>query len=187
MAETVQDLNAPFADVYRALDLRQQRKAMKGAMRREGNRLKRQATASLSASGISQGSGGRALSRGIYTRVYPDRYGLGFMVSVKPHRGNNRKGIHINRHGRMKPVLMWAEDGTRPRRAGRRLSSFSSLSKISGKKVRNYIRGGHSTGRMKRYAFMAKAENQQGQAVESSLFATFQQNLDKAARKLGLT
>ena len=175
----------PFGDVYKALDLRSQRKAMKSAMRREGNRLKKTAATNLQTSGIGQGTT-RNLSRGIYTRVYPDRYGAGFMVSVKPHRGNNVKGIHTNRKGNMKPVLMWAEDGTRNRRTGRRKLSFFSKSRISGKRIRNYIRGGHSTGRMKRYAFMAKTEMQEETSVENNLFTTFQANLDKAARKQGL-
>lgn len=185
MDSTVTDLQNPFGDVHKALDLKAQRKAMKSAMRREGNRLKKAAAASLQASGIGQGTP-RNLSKGIYARVYPDRYGAGFMVSVKPHRGNNRKGIHTNRQGRMKPVLMWAEDGTRDRRAGRRKISFFSKSRITGKRIRNYIRGGHNTGRMKRYAFMAKTERQEGTSVENNLFSTFQANLDKAARKQGL-
>lgn len=185
MDSTVTDLKNPFGDVYNALDLKVQRKAMKSAMRREGNRLKRTASANLQASGIGQGTS-RNLSKGIYTRVYPDRYGAGFMVSVKPHRGNNVKGIHTNRKGIMKPVLMWAEDGTRSRKTGRRKLSFFSKSRITGKRIRNYIRGGHSTGRMKRYAFMAKTERQEETSVENNLFGTFQANLDKAARKQGL-
>lgn len=41
MKETVTDINKPFADVYKALDVKDQRKAMRSAMRREGNRLKK--------------------------------------------------------------------------------------------------------------------------------------------------
>ena len=41
MKETVTDINKPFADVFKALDQKTQRKAMKSAMRREGNRLKK--------------------------------------------------------------------------------------------------------------------------------------------------
>ena len=40
MKETVTDINKPFADVYKALDVIDLRKAMRSAMRREGNRLK---------------------------------------------------------------------------------------------------------------------------------------------------
>ena len=43
MNQTVSDIKRPFLDVYKALDVKTQRKAMKGAMRREGNRLKKAA------------------------------------------------------------------------------------------------------------------------------------------------
>ena len=101
MNQTVSDIKRPFLDVYKALDTKTQRKAMKGAMRREGNRLKKAAVANLSSSGIGKGTK-RSLSSGIYVRTYPDRYGLGFMVSVKPH--GKRKGIHMNRQSKEKPV-----------------------------------------------------------------------------------
>lgn len=183
MNETVTDLSKPFADVYKALDMKSQRKAMRSAMRREGNILKKAAVTNLRASGIGQGTR-RSLSTGIYVRTYPDRYGLGFMVSVKPH--GSRKGVHQNRQGKDKPVLMWAEDGTRLRRSGRRISSFFGRSRFTGKSIRQYMRGGASRGRMRRYAFLAETEQQTGASVEGNLFTAFQNNLEKAARKQGL-
>ncbi len=183
MNETVTDLNKPFAEVFKALDMKSQRKAMRSAMRREGNRLKKVAITNLGQSGIGAGTR-RSLSTGIYVRTYPDRYGLGFMVSVKPH--GRRKGIHLTRANKEKPVLMWAEDGTRLRRTGRRISSFFSKSRFTGKAVRQYLRGGSYRGKMKRYAFLAKTEEQTGASVEANLFQTFQSNLEKSARKQGL-
>lgn len=183
MSETVTDLNAPFADVYKALNVKDQRKALRSSMRKEGNRLKKIAVSNLSQSGIGQGTR-RSLSSGIYVRTYPDRYGLGFMVSVKPH--GKRKGIHLNRQNREKPVLMWAEDGTRFRRVGRRVASFFGKSRFTGKKVRQYLRGGASRGKMQRYAFLAKTEQQTGDSVETNLFENLQKNVEKAARKQGL-
>ncbi len=183
MEETVTDLNRPFADVYKALDQTTHRKAMRSAMRREGNALKKAAVSNLGQSGIGGGTK-RSLSSGIYVRTYPDRYGLGFMVSVKPH--GKRKGIHLNRQGREKPVLMWAEDGTRLRHVGRRISSVFGKSRFTGKKIRQYVRGGASRGKMKRYAFLAKTEQQTGASVEGNLFTSFQRSLERAARKQGL-
>lgn len=183
MKETVTDINKPFADVYKALDVKEQRKAMRSAMRREGNRLKKAAVSNLGQSGIGSGTK-RSLSSGIYVRTYPDRYGLGFMVSVKPH--GRRKGIHLNRQNMEKPVLMWAEDGTRQRHVGRRISSFFGKSRFTGKKIRQYLRGGGSRGKMKRYAFLAKTEQQTTDSVETNLFNNLQNNVEKAARKQGL-
>lgn len=117
-------------------------------------------------------------------RTYPDRYGLGFMVSVKPH--GKRKGIHLNRQSKEKPVLMWAEDGTRYRKAGRRISSFFGKSRFTGKKIRQYVRGGANRGKMKRYAFLAKTEQQTADSVETNLFNNLQDNIERAARKQGL-
>ena len=65
MKETVTDINKPFADVYKALDVKDQRKAMRSAMRREGNRLKKAAVSNLGQSGIGRGTK-RSLSSGIY-------------------------------------------------------------------------------------------------------------------------
>ena len=179
----VTDLNRPFADVYKALDPKAQRKAMKSAMCREGNRLKKVAVSNLGQSGIGQGTK-RSLSSGIYVRTYPDRYGLGFMVSVKPH--GKRKGIHLNRRNLEKPVLMWAEDGTRLRHVGRRISSFFGKSRFTGKKIRQYLRGGASRGKMGRYAYLAKTEEQTADSVENNLFNDLQKNVERAARKQGL-
>ena len=184
MKETVTDINKPFADVYKALDVKDQRKAMRSAMRREGNRLKKAAVSNLGQSGIGSGTK-RSLSKGIYLRVYPEnKCGLGFMVSVKPH--GRRKGIHLNRQNKEKPVLMWAEDGTRQRRVGRRISSFFGKSRFTGKKIRQYLRGGARRGKMKRYAFLAKTEQQTADSVETNLFNNLQDNVEEAARKQGL-
>lgn len=184
MKETVTDLKKPFASVYKALDPKDQRKAMRSAMRREGNRLKKAAVSNLEQSGIGQGTK-RSLSKGIYLRVYPEnKCGLGFMVSVKPH--GRRKGIHLNRQNKEKPVLMWAEDGTSLRHVGRRIFSFFGKSRFTGKKIRQYLRGGASRGKMKRYAYLAKTEQQTADSVETNLFNDLQKNVEGAARKQGL-
>lgn len=179
----VTDLDRPFAEVYRALDAKTQRRAMKSAMRREGNRLKKLAVSHLAGSGIGQGTR-RSLSTGIYVRTYPDRYGMGFMVSVKPH--GRRKGVHLNRQGMEKPVLMWAEEGTRMRRAGRRAGSFFGRSRFTGKKVRQYLRSGASRGRMRGYHFLSKTEQETAESVETNLFNNLSTNLERAARRQGL-
>lgn len=183
MAESVRDIEKPFGEVFQALDEKTQRKALRSAMRKEGNRLKKAAIAKLDSKDIGKGTR-RSLSSGIYLRVYPASYGLGFMVSVKPH--GKRKGIHFNRQGREKPVLMWAEDGTKGRRCGRRISSIFGKSRFSGKKIRHYLRGGAWRGRMRAYGFIADTESQDGDNVENNLFDNLQKNVEKQARKCGL-
>lgn len=163
-------LEGPFSGVLQALDLKAQRKAMRGAMRREGNMLKKRASANLSASGIGQGTR-RRLSRGIRMRVYPEKYGAGFMLSVRPRK---KQGYHLNRSGLEKPVLLWAEEGTGYRKT-------KTATRVFARKRR-----GHPTGRMRRYGFMRKTEEQSARAVENDLFGEFRKNLERAARKKGL-
>lgn len=81
---------------------------------------------------------------------------------------------------------MWAEDGTRQRHVGRRISSFFGKSRFTGKKIRQYLRGGASRGKMRRYAFLAKTEQQTADSVETNLFNNLQNNVEEAARKQGL-
>lgn len=169
-SSTVTDIKRPFADVYKALDPKAHRKAMRSAMRREGGRLRKMAVAALRDRKLGQGTNAD-ISKGIRARVFPDRYGAGFMLTAKPH---GKRGYHRNRFGREKPVLMWAEDGTKQRSKRGRL------------KFLVFRKKGRSTGRMGRYGFMARAEALAGDSVERNLFGEFQDSLDRAARKQGL-
>lgn len=182
MAETVTDLKNPFVDVFNALDLKAQRKAIRGAMRKEGNRVRTEAVNNLASAGIGQGTNTQ-LSKGIYVRVYPAKYGCGFMVTVKPH---GEKGIHTNRFGKKKPVLMWAEDGTDLRHVGKITKTYKVTSRYSGRKIRHHNRGGGSRGKMQRYGFLAKTEAEVTSKVETNLFSDFQKNIEKAAKKQNL-
>ena len=59
------DLQRPFADVYKALDLKTQRKAMRSAMRKEGNRVKKVAVSTLHSKAIGPEFGQRYLCEDI--------------------------------------------------------------------------------------------------------------------------
>ena len=182
MSDNVIDLSKPFESVYKALDMKQQRKALNGAMRKEAKRVREEVVQSLHNSGIGQGTL-TPLDKGIYTRIYPDKYGAGFMASIQPKNG---KGIHVNRQMNEKPVLMWAESGTRPRHTGKRTSSNNRRSRFTGKKVKYYRRSGAYRGNMKPYHFMEDAERMDNDKVAENLFNQFQKNLERAAKKQGL-
>lgn len=179
---SVVDLTKPFASVFEALDVKQQRKALKGAMRKAANMVMKEAEMNVRNSGIGQGTL-TPITKSLYTRVYPDQYGAGFMVSVMPKA---RKGFHVNRQMQEKPVLMWAEEGTRPRHTGEVTSRHKGVSKLTGKKTRYSTRGGAYRGSMKAYHFMRNTENQGTDGIENFLFEQFSKNLDKTAKKLGL-
>lgn len=175
------DLSKPFASVFNALDMKEQRKALKSAMRKEANRVKKEAQQSILGSGLGHGTN-TDITAGVRARVYPDTKGLGFMATTKPRNG---KGFHVNRFGKEKPVLMWAEDGTKSRRTGKRTSFERILSRF-GRKSKRYNRDGAYRGKMKAYHFMESAELQEGNKAEDSLFRALQKNIEKAARKQGL-
>ncbi len=188
MADTTIQINEAFASVYNALDMKVQRRALRSASRREAENVKKIAMSLVQST--SRGKLSRSLSqatsgieKGIQTRVFPDRYGAGFMATVIPHKG---KGVHINRQGLEKPVLMWAETGTRSRHRGARKGSVKTYSRLVGKATRKYNRSGAATGRMPEYGFMQKAEETSAQGVEKRLFDDFQAGIEKAARKQGL-
>lgn len=168
-----------FTSIFNALDLKQQRKALRKAMRKEGNRVKRITIEELLSTPIGRGTN-EDISKGIYLRVYPQRYGTGFMVSIRP---KGKRGIHLNRQGLKKPILMWAEEGTEQRHTGRRTTSFFGINRYTGKRSRNYKRDGANRGRMPAYRFLSSSFNRVGDSVENNLFDVFQNNLVKEIEK----
>lgn len=182
MDTTTREIDQTFAQVFEALDLKEQRKALRSAMRREANSVRKTVIGKMQGGGLGRGTR-QPLAKSLYARVYPDKFGAGFMVSVMPH-GN--KGIHTNRQRMKKPVLMFAEEGTRPRRVGKRRKAVSYTSRLTGKRQRGYMRSGHRTGSMPAYHFMRDAEQQATQSVEQNLFRDFQDNLNRELRKKGL-
>lgn len=178
---TTAEIDKTFGEVYQALSLKDQRKALKSAMRKEGNRVRKAAMENVKTSGLKDSHGN--IEKELYTRVFPDRYGTGFIVTAKPH-GN--KGIHTNSRGKKKPILLWADAGTDSRNVGPRKLGKIVKAKSGNSYYRKYKRSGHSTGRMKALNFIEKTERQEEGNVEDSLFKTFSDNLEKAARKKGL-
>lgn len=152
----------PFRELFQALDMREQRKAMRSAVRRVGKELRKMAETDIPASGLGAGTR-KAVAKSLRLRVYPARYGVGFMITTKPH---GKEGFHKNRAGKEKPVLMWAAEGTRSR-----------YTRGSIKRSRQF------TGRMHNYDFLPIVEARGTQYVETNLLTELRGNLDKALRK----
>lgn len=104
---------------------------LKGAYRKTGNEILAIARQRLMSSGIAHAS---KLKRGIRLRVYPR--GGGFMITVKPH---GKQGCHVNRFGLEKPVLMWAEEGTKERMIWHLMSDGKRVVRIDEKFYRTAI------------------------------------------------
>lgn len=155
-----QELEQSITDLLNALDVKEQRKALRSAMRKEGNRLKKKAGSILSSKGLRHGT---EVAKSLRVRVYPAKYKAGFMVTAKPRR---KQGYHKNARGKEKPVAMWAEEGTNARYKRNKKQS--------------------RTGTMGAYRFLAETQSRSGAEVENALWADFQKNLDKALKKKNL-
>lgn len=105
-------------------------RGLRNALRKEGRTVARAAKVNLK-SGMPVA--GRKLAKGIASGETRDR--TGFIVKATSSRKTG-KGLHRNRYGRLRPVLVWAEHGTQER-----------TTKGQGRKA-------HRTGRMRAYHFM---------------------------------
>lgn len=161
--------------LFEDLAPKQRVKALRGAFRREANRVRRAAIGNLHESI----GGDKELDKGVRAIVF--RRKAGFRVTIGTKRANKKgkgeRGYYISRKRRGKPyaagkpVLIWAEEGTAWRRTGGR--GFLKR------------RGGHSTGRMKRYGFMRRTLSEVRGSVTGTLHKEIIDQLKKAAKKNG--
>ena len=99
------------------------------------------------------------------------------MITVKPH---GRQGYYKNRRGDEKPVLMWAEEGTKnryPRNGKRRF-----LVKLP----QGFRVVGWSRGKMPAYRFLNDAEQQGPAIVEKEISKEIEAATMRRAAKLGV-
>lgn len=158
--------------LFEELTPKRRAQAIKGALRRAANTIRRVAVNNLRSSLNSN----RDLERGVRAMVWKRQ--AGFRVTVGPKAasrktGKGERGYHTNRRGLKKPVLMWAEDGTDSRRTKSKTRIFTRSRK------------GHSTGRMKRYGFMARTKSETEANVTSMLHTEIINNVKRVARKYG--
>ena len=190
-----------WTDLLREMNGRQIRNAMKSGLRRVAKKVTSVARRNLTSFGPGVAGDMSDWKKGVRSWIY--RKGNGFLLTVKPERGKGEKGMHKNRrygksitrgprrgsiNTRKLPILMFAEDGTRERNRGTRIgkTSFFSISRWSGRKVRNYQRNGRSTGKMPAYKFLEKSEEEGYRIVESDLAKDVDAAVMKAAKKAGM-
>lgn len=158
--------------LFEELTPKRRAQAIKGALRRAANTIRRVAVNNLRSSLNSN----RDLERGVRAMVWKRQ--AGFRVTVGPKAasrktGKGERGYHTNRRGLKKPVLMWAEDGTDSRRTKSKPRIFTRSRK------------GHSTGRMKRYGFLARTKSETEANVTSMLHTEIINNVKRVAKKYG--
>lgn len=163
MAEVAYD-DKKLRAMFEALSPKERVRAFKGAFRKEANIVRKAAVGNLRTSLNSN----RDLERGIRALVFKRKAGFRVTVGTKGDRG-----FHVNRRGQKKPVLIWAEEGTAERHTKSQTRSYTRSRK------------GHSTGRMKRYAFMAKTLSDVGRSVTDDLHNQIVDSVRKIAEKYG--
>ena len=159
--------------LFEALEPKQRQKALKGGFRAIALKVRKKAVTNLRSSGIRTD---RDLEKGI--RGYPFSVEPGFEVTIKPKKigknGKGEAGMHKNRRGLKKPVLLWAEGGTEERKT-----------KSNGGKRAHRFRAAHSTGRMKRYGFMERTRQETRPTVKNDVDEMVKESIQKVAEKYG--
>lgn len=160
-----------WKELSKVLTQRQLKNALKCAYRAEAKKAVEIAQQSLASSPLNVKGNTADWKKGIRSHIYSK--GGGFLVTVKARGGKKAKGMHTNRKGITKPVLMWAEEGTAWRKT-------RSQSKFFVRK-----RKGHYTGKMRAYGFLKRAEERMYREVEAGLLPEVQRAVVKVAAKAG--
>lgn len=162
--------------LFAALDPTGRKKVIKGACRKVGNEVRKVAVNNLRASGLNHAE---EMSEGVRAVVFKRE--AGFRVTVASRKANKRgkgeKGMHRNRYGNKKPVLVWAEIGTRWRK-----SKKDTRYSVGGKWVT-----GRTRGYMKRYGFISKTKGQVEHSVGHRLKDEIATKVTQIAKKYGCT
>lgn len=189
-----QEITKPLDQLMKELTPRELRKGLKAGYRQTAKKARKVALRYLHASSLQVKGNKGDLDKGLRAYIYSK--GGGFLLTVNARRANKsgkgEKGMHENRFGKKKPVLMWAEDGTQKRQRGGR--SISIKHGIYGSHRESKIRywrerrrvNGVNTGAMPAYSFLDKATPEVTKVVETELSAQVKESVEKVARKSGL-
>ena len=156
--------------LFAALDQKQRNAAIRGALRKAGNTLRKQAVASLRQSGLKSN---RDVEKGI--RYVPWKKGGGFTVTIGKKRTSRSKKPVDQRKAKLAIVPFWAEGGTEERI--RRYSYRGSNHRIRRDPT-------FSTGRLRPYRFMEKIEPD-AEKLHQEVIEKLISNIEKAANKAG--
>lgn len=165
-----------WTELMKELTPRQLRNSLKRSYRAVSKQALGIARKRLRTSGLHVQGNKADWEKGIRVHIYSR--GGGFLITTKARAasrktGKGEKSMHKNRRGFSKPILMWAEEGTQPRKT-------RSASKWA---VR--MRKGHKTGRMRDYGFLEKATPDMYSTLETGLFPELEKSVVKVAKKCG--
>lgn len=164
------NLQQLFAD----LEPKRRLQAIKGGFRKEANRVRKTAINNLRSSIRTD----KDLEKGVRAIVFKRAAGFRVTVGTKKagKNGKGEAGFHTNRQGLKKPILIWAEDGTEERRTKPKQGTRRRAARQ---------RTAHSTGRMRRYGFMAQTLSGVRDTVTDDVHNMVIDNIHKVAKKYG--
>lgn len=141
--------------------------ALRGGFRKEANRVRKTAVNNLRSSIRSD----KDLEKGVRSLVFKRKAGFRITVGTKRanKKGKGEAGFHTTRQGLKKPILIWAEDGTKARKT----------------KGRSGKHAARSTGRMKRYGFMDRTLKAVRGSVTENIHEMVAENVQRVAKKYG--
>lgn len=165
---------------FASLTPRNRKKVIKTACRKSGNVVRGVAVKNLRSSGIGNAA---RLSRGIRVVVFNRE--AGFRVTAASRQasrktGKGERGMHTNRYGVKKPVLAWAETGTKWRLVK---TDKPVKQRVKGK----WVTLGKRRGRLKGYGFMAKTRTEVDSYVGDMIKTEVTSQLVNLAKKNGCT
>lgn len=174
MARTIDYNDENLQRLFAELEPKRRLQAIKGGFRREANQVRKTAINNLRSSIQSN----KDLEKGVRAIVFKRK--AGFRVTVGTKRagknGKGEAGFHTNRQGLKKPVLIWAEEGTKERQTKPKQGTRRRAARL---------RASHRTGRMKRYGFMAQTLTSVRDTVTTNIHEMVAENVQKVAEKYG--
>lgn len=174
MARTIDYNDENLQRLFAELEPKRRLQAIKGGFRRAANQVRKTAINNLRSSIQSN----KDLEKGVRAIVFKRK--AGFRVTVGTKRagknGKGEAGFHTNRQGLKKPVLIWAEEGTKERQTKPKKGTRRRAARL---------RASHRTGRMKRYGFMAQTLTSVRDTVTTNIHEMVAENVQKVAEKYG--
>ena len=163
--------------LFAELDPKRRKQALKGAFRREAGRVRKTAVKNLRSSGLRTD---HDLEKGIRSVVFKNTAGFRITVGTKKanRHGKGERGMHLNRVGQKKPILIWAEGGT---------SDRWTMPKKGTRRRADRKRQRHSTGHMRKYGFMEKTLREVRSSVADDLRNEVQENIERVSKRYGCT
>lgn len=155
---------------FAGLTPKERKKALKGGVRKCANKAQRQAVTNMRSSTNARGKRlhpNKGMEKGIRKVIFRKELGFRVTIGTKVKKARNKGkstwsgyGQISNRHGKEKPLLIWAEAGSEGERKTR-ARGFSRKKR------------GHSTGTMPAYRFMERTKDQ----LQDKISVEMQENI----------